>query len=354
MLIKFIINLVEALIVSYSLSRLCHVKKQKLYFVLNTLMTFSIEIISDYFDANYAPLAIAYIICWNILLLFFTRKEYIYNLFMCIFNELLITLSALLPLMFISHYYLLLAAVVMMNLTACLLILNLQGRIIMEGSYTFKTIMTIFLCIFVVFLSLTFFAFLEESNNEKEKVTKQLEERKYQNITYDMMKRTKEELYRLEHSLTYYMLSIKKYLETQNQDEVYKIIDSYIERVSNVNIVIYTGNDLFDLSLTTHLSQMSSKVNMCIMISKDEFYNHIQFIEFVLSLLDLIESKDVSLLIKEDGFVKLIQISAGYDFIDENQVKEIVNRDYEFDCHYQMITDQNLHLLKIKIIEHFE
>ena len=81
MLIKFIINLVEALIVSYSLSRLCHVKKQKLYFVLNTLMTFSIEIISDYFDANYAPLAIAYIICWNILLLFFTRKEYIYNLF---------------------------------------------------------------------------------------------------------------------------------------------------------------------------------------------------------------------------------------------------------------------------------
>lgn len=204
------------------------------------------------------------------------------------------------------------------------------------------------------FLSLTFFAFLEESNNEKEKVTKQLEERKYQNITYDMMKRTKEELYRLEHSLTYYMLSIKKYLETQNQDEVYKIIDSYIERVSNVNIVIYTGNDLFDLSLTTHLSQMSSKVNMCIMISKDEFYNHIQFIEFVLSLLDLIESKDVSLLIKEDGFVKLIQISAEYDFVDENQVKEIVNRDYEFDCHYQMITDQNLHLLKIKIIEHFE
>ena len=231
---------------------------------------------------------------------------------------------------------------------------NFCGSFTKEGSYTFKTIMTIFLCIFVVFLSLTFFAFLEESNNEKEKITKQLVERKYQNITYDMMKRTKEELYRLEHSLTYYMLSIKKYLETQNQDEVYKIIDSYIERVSNVNIVIYTGNDLFDLSLTTHLSQMSSKVNMCIMMSKDEFYNHIQFSEFVLSLLDLIESKDVSLLIKEDGFVKLIQISAEYDFIDENQVKEIVNRDYEFDCHYQMITDQNLHLLKIKIIEHFE
>ena len=81
MLSKFIINLVEALIVSYSLSRLCHVKKQKLYFVLNTLMTFSIEIISDYFDANYAPLAIAYIICWNILLLFFIIITFNFNIF---------------------------------------------------------------------------------------------------------------------------------------------------------------------------------------------------------------------------------------------------------------------------------
>ena len=48
---------------------------------------------------------------------------------------------------------------------------NFCGSFTKEGSYTFKTIMTIFLCIFVVFLSLTFFAFLEESNNEKEKVT---------------------------------------------------------------------------------------------------------------------------------------------------------------------------------------
>ena len=74
MLIKFIINLVEALIVSYSLSRLCHVKKQKLYFVLNTLMTFSIEIISDYFDANYAPLAI---MLEYFIIIFYSKRIYI-------------------------------------------------------------------------------------------------------------------------------------------------------------------------------------------------------------------------------------------------------------------------------------
>ena len=76
MLIKLIINLVEALIVSYSLSRLCHVKKQKLYFVLNTLMTFSIEIISDYFDANYAPLSIYY---------YFLLEKNIYIIYLCVY-----------------------------------------------------------------------------------------------------------------------------------------------------------------------------------------------------------------------------------------------------------------------------
>ena len=81
------------------------------------------------------------------------------------------------------------------ELTACLLILNLQGRIIMEGSYTFKNNYDYFLVYICCFFIINIFAFLEESNNEKEKVTKQLEERKYQNITYDMMKRTKEELY---------------------------------------------------------------------------------------------------------------------------------------------------------------
>lgn len=85
MLIKFIINLVEALIVSYSLSRLCHVKKQNLYFVLNTLMTFSIEIISDYFDANYAPLMPLLILYVGIFYYYFLLEKNIYIIYLCVY-----------------------------------------------------------------------------------------------------------------------------------------------------------------------------------------------------------------------------------------------------------------------------
>lgn len=375
-----IINLIEAIISTYSLSKLCHINRYKIYFCLNLVLTVLMEAICDYYNANTVPLAFCYIFGWYILLLFFTKKEYIYNLFMCIFNEMIITFTAMLPLIFISHYYHLLAAIeakvfqllvsllfikyqkkyqyfsnkywvlIMMILVSCLLSLNLQGRIIIENQYTYKTIITVLLCMLVVILSLHFFYLLEESNNEKEKITKELEERKYQNATYDMMKRTKDELYRLEHSLTYYMMSIKNYLDQEKSNEIYEMIDHYLDRISNVNIVVYTGNDLFDLSLTTHLSQLSYKIDMCIMISKNEFYNRIQFIDFILSILDLINCDEISLLMKEDGLIKIIQISANHQFIDEKQLEKIFSKQ-EFESLYQIKKEEDLHILKIKIIE---
>lgn len=39
---SYIINLLEALIVSYGLVELCNIDKKKLFFILNMLVTFSI------------------------------------------------------------------------------------------------------------------------------------------------------------------------------------------------------------------------------------------------------------------------------------------------------------------------
>jgi len=382
-MIKIIINLVEALIASYGLSQLCHVKYKNIYFVLNTLITLIIEVVCDYFNANYVPLTVSYIIFWYILLLFFTKKEYIYNLFVCIFNEVLITFSAMILKIFIGQYNFLLAvigakilhlvftvlfvkyqhryqyfakrywALIMMILIACILILNLQGRIILQGQYTLKNICTIILCMLIVVLSLHFFYLLEETSKEKEKITKELEERKYQNMTYDIMERTKDELYRLEHSLTYYMLLIKNHLEKENKEEVFQVIDSYMEKVENTNFVVYTGNELFDFSMTTYLRHQSSKVDMCIMISKDGFYNSMQFIKFMISLLDMVDAKKINLLIKEERYVKLIQISGNNCFINQNSLEDIIQDIDEFECCYQIDEEEGLHTLKIKIIEHF-
>lgn len=44
---SYIINLLEALIVSYGLVELCNVEKKKIFFVLNTVITF---FMANFFD----------------------------------------------------------------------------------------------------------------------------------------------------------------------------------------------------------------------------------------------------------------------------------------------------------------
>lgn len=47
---SYIINLLEALIVSYGLVELCNVEKKKIFFVLNTVITFFMANFFDYID----------------------------------------------------------------------------------------------------------------------------------------------------------------------------------------------------------------------------------------------------------------------------------------------------------------
>ena len=47
---SYIINLLEALIVSYGLVELCNIDKKKLFFILNMLVTFSIV---NFFDFDF-------------------------------------------------------------------------------------------------------------------------------------------------------------------------------------------------------------------------------------------------------------------------------------------------------------
>ena len=42
---SYIINLLEALIVSYGLVELCNIDKKKIFFILNTIITFGISYI---------------------------------------------------------------------------------------------------------------------------------------------------------------------------------------------------------------------------------------------------------------------------------------------------------------------
>ena len=56
---SYIINLLEALIVSYGLVELCNINKKNAFFVLNTAITFLVENFFDYIDQNFIFLSLA-------------------------------------------------------------------------------------------------------------------------------------------------------------------------------------------------------------------------------------------------------------------------------------------------------
>lgn len=101
---SYIINLLEALIVSYGLVELCNINKKNAFFVLNTVITFAVVQIFDCIDQNFMLLSIVSIILWYIEVMMFTKKKIIYNFLFVVFIELLCSLCAFLPILTLYKY----------------------------------------------------------------------------------------------------------------------------------------------------------------------------------------------------------------------------------------------------------
>lgn len=101
---SYVINLLEALIVSYGLVELCKIDKKKIFFILNTIITFGISNIFDCIDQNFMPLSVVYVILWCILIVIFNRKNIIYNFLFIVFIDLLCSLCAFLPILTLYKY----------------------------------------------------------------------------------------------------------------------------------------------------------------------------------------------------------------------------------------------------------
>ncbi len=112
---SYIINLLEALIVSYGLVELCNIDKKKIFFVLNTVITFLVSQIFDFINMNYLPLTLIDEILWFIVVVLFTKKFLFHDLYIVTMMNLICDLSASLPIMFIYQYNSIYAGLVAKN-----------------------------------------------------------------------------------------------------------------------------------------------------------------------------------------------------------------------------------------------
>lgn len=376
---SYIINLLEALIVSYGLVELCNIDKKKLFFVLNTVITFLMINYFDCINQNFTVSMLIFGLLWYVLVCIFAQENYIYNLFIAIFINLLCDLSAVIPVLFIYKY-----SVVFAGLTAKLiqfimtylfvkfrrkyyyfedkywftiitvmvlgeLIIIFQNEQIISNVYTTTNVLINIFIVIIMGISLYFFQLIEESNLEKERITKLYEKQKYQDLTYTFMKSAKDELDRFEHRMIYKIRNVKLEIEKHDYDEAIKLIENYRDEIHRINRTVYTGNGVFDTSMMLKLKELEYDVTPCFTISSREFYNNVQFMNLILELLDAIHVRSLSLIIKEEKNICIVQCVGKDLSLCFDEIKHIFDKKIDFAYKYQMQENDSIDLFTLKI-----
>lgn len=376
---SYIINLLEAFIVSYGLVELCNIDKKKLFFVLNTVITFLMINYFDCINQNFTVSMLIFGLLWYVLVCIFAQENYIYNLFIAIFINLLCDLSAVIPVLFIYKY-----SVVFAGLTAKLiqfivtylfvkfrrkyyyfedkywftiitvmvlgeLIIIFQDEQIISNVYTTTNVLINIFIVIIMGISLYFFQLIEESNLEKERITKLYEKQKYQDLTYTFMKSAKDELDRFEHRMIYKIRNVKLEIEKHDYDEAIKLIENYRDEIHRINRTVYTGNGVFDTSMMLKLKELEYDVTPCFTISSRKFYNNVQFMNLILELLDAIHVKSLSLIIKEEKNICIVQCVGKDLSLCFDEIKHIFDKKIDFAYKYQMQENDSIDLFTLKI-----
>lgn len=376
---SYIINLLEALIVSYGLVELCNIDKKKLFFVLNTVITFLMINYFNCINQNFTVSMLIFGLLWYVLVCIFAQENYIYNLFIAIFINLLCDLSAVIPVLFIYKY-----SVVFAGLTAKLiqfimtylfvkfrrkyyyfedkywftiitvmvlgeLIIIFQDEQIISNVYTTTNVLINIFIVIIMGISLYFFQLIEESNLEKERITKLYEKQKYQDLTYTFMKSAKDELDRFEHRMIYKIRNVKLEIEKHDYDEAIKLIENYRDEIHRINRTVYTGNGVFDTSMMLKLKELEYDVTPCFTISSREFYNNVQFMNLILELLDAIHVRSLSLIIKEEKNICIVQCVGKDLSLCFDEIKHIFDKKIDFAYKYQMQENDSIDLFTLKI-----
>ena len=376
---SYIINLLEALIVSYGLVELCNIDKKKLFFVLNTVITFLMINYFDCINQNFTVSMLIFGLLRYVLVCIFAQENYIYNLFIAIFINLLCDLSAVIPVLFIYKY-----SVVFAGLTAKLiqfimtylfvkfrrkyyyfedkywftiitvmvlgeLIIIFQDEQIISNVYTTTNVLINIFIVIIMGISLYFFQLIEESNLEKERITKLYEKQKYQDLTYTFMKSAKDELDRFEHRMIYKIRNVKLEIEKHDYDEAIKLIENYRDEIHRINRTVYTGNGVFDTSMMLKLKELEYDVTPCFTISSREFYNNVQFMNLILELLDAIHVRSLSLIIKEEKNICIVQCVGKDLSLCFDEIKHIFDKKIDFAYKYQMQENDSIDLFTLKI-----
>ena len=375
---SYIINLLEALIVSYGLVELCEIDKKKLFYLINTFITYLIVQYFDLLQQNFLPLSIVCLVIWYLMVCIFVRKRFFYNLFFVIIVNLMCSLCAIIPILFIYQHNVILAGftakIIQFIMTYCFIsfkrrysyfedkycisiitilalgemIISKQTEVVVSGNYNIYNVLSIIFMIVIMLLGLYFFHLIDDTNTEIEKMTKKLEKQKYHELRYNYMRSTKDELDRLEHRMNYQMLLVKNEINKEEYENAIGLIDAYSLNIRKANHTVVTGNELFDASMTLKFKDITYDMIPCVTINKNEMYDSVVFINFVVELLETIDVNKLSFYISEENHKTMIKFVSKK--INGDDLINVINKYGEYPMEYQLVNKVGVDIFTIYLI----
>ena len=171
----------------------------------------------------------------------------------------------------------------------------------------------------------------------------------FNNEKMKIIKKIKNDISAIDHRLFYVVFEIDRLLHDNQISKALKLLESYKKIVLKQRMIINTQNEIFDTLMSLKINDLLMKeinIKTCMFITKNSFYDNLNFINFLVDLLEIVkESKEIELNLSEIFkfinvkmlFTESVDIEILVNFLKSNSslignnytLKHLVNNNYE-------------------------
>lgn len=186
----------------------------------------------------------------------------------------------------------------------------------------------IILSTLVITIVISYYLFFRytKMNHETQLLNQAVEYFKNDQENYTFIENKNNELYKLKHNLKYDYLQMKEYVKKKEFENVKEMIDSKIESLDQENILIISGNKLFDSFMNMKIEQLRLRnIKPTIVVSiKDISFIQDEHLNILINYLfdiamDCITNNQIEIKVNQDNciFQFSMFISQGIEHIDQ-------------------------------------
>lgn len=367
---EIFIDFIEVLLMTYFISHYFDFKNKNQYIIFSTVVLFTISETSRIFDYYGIFLSIISILILILTIYIHKKTLSLDNIYMSIFYFILLSINVIIWLFFKNFITILnirffdLTFNKLLQLIETLLLIKFKNKLSLTLDILRWNIMLIFMSILFILLYLlghialtkttvsfsisTFCVVLllilcimfmhivnlvNEENAEKIKLIKEKQQEVFNKQKYYALSKVKDEISDIEHRLFYVVFQIEKYLKDENYQKIEEIIDYYKNDILNHQLIIDTENHVFDVLYSMKINGLIKKgidINNCIVISRNNFYDDLGFINLLNSVLDYFEDcKVIEIsIIEENGYV-IVRIIHLDGFVDLDNIVHLLDENKE-------------------------